>query len=334
MILVTGATGLVGARLTWELLKEGKQVRALIRKGSSTAAFDYWASQDQSQPDLQPEWAEGDLLDPDSLEIALVNVKRVFHCAGLISTDNNDAQKLEAINVRGTSNLVNLCTLIPEFEHFAHVSSVAALGRVEEESMFDENSHWTPGKHNSAYAISKYGGEREVWRAMAEGLPAVIINPSVIIGPGNWNQGSCRLFPMIAKSFPFYSTGSTGYVDVRDVTAILRLLSEKNISGERYLVSSENVSYRDLFFEMAYALKVQRPSIEITPWMAEVAWRLFAIKKAFTGKATLISKSYARTSQRQMNYNNQKVKKDLQFDFLPVKEAIHFTANAYLAQQA
>ena len=139
---------------------------------------------------------------------------------------------------------------------------------------------------------------------------------------------------MIAKGFPFYSMGSTGYVDVRDVTAILRLLSEKNIVGERYLVSSENVSYRDLFFEMADALKVKRPAIAITTWMAEVAWRLFALKKAFTGKESLISKSYARTSQRQMNYNNQKVKKDLQFDFIPVKEAIRFTAKAYLDQNA
>ena len=329
MILVTGATGLVGACLTHELLKEGHAVRALKRKESSKAAFDFWMLKNPAITGTL-EWVEGDVLDIESLEIALKDITHVFHCAALISSDPSETQLMEAVNTRGTANLVNLCLELPGLLHFAHVSSVAALGRVENEQVFDEESHWQPGKHNSAYAISKYGAEREVWRGIAEGLPAVMVNPSVIIGPGNWNQGSCRLFPLIAKGFPFYSDGVTGYVDVRDVTGILRKLSDKKITGERYLLNSENISYQTLFTWIADFLNAKKPAMKITPWMSEVAWRLFAFKKLFTGKASLISKSYARTSQRKITYRNNKVCAFLDYKFIPIKEAVAFTAKAYL----
>lgn len=329
MILVTGATGLVGACLTHELLKEGQHVRALKRKESSTAAFDFWMRRDPAITG-KLEWVDGDILDIESLEAALKDITRVFHCAALISSDPDEARLMEAVNTRGTANLVNLCLEMPGLLHFAYVSSVAALGRVENEEVYDEESHWQPGKHNSAYAISKYGAEREVWRGIAEGLPAAMVNPSVIIGPGNWNQGSCRLFTLIARGFPYYSEGITGYVDVRDVTGILRRLSDKKIIGERFLLNSENISYKDLFTWIAINLHVKKPSINVTPWMSEIAWRIFSLKKLFTGKASLISKSYSRNSQRKMMYRNNKICTLLGYKFIPVKDAIEFTAKAYL----
>src|SRR5688572_13475100 len=163
MILVTGATGLVGARLAFELIKEGKQVRAMKRVQSGTGAFEYWLKQEPAVKGTI-EWVTGDLMDLESLENALQDVTHVFHCAALISTDPKSEMEMVAVNTNGTANLVNLCISLKSLVHFTHVSSVAALGRVPNEVHFDENSHWQAGKHNSVYSISKYGAEREVWR--------------------------------------------------------------------------------------------------------------------------------------------------------------------------
>lgn len=329
MNLVTGATGLVGARVAFDLLKSGQKVKALRRSEKGFSALSYWLRND---PELMNnlEWVKGDLLDIESLETAASGANRVFHCAALISSDHSEKEKMHKVNTQGTANLVNVCLTTPSVSFFAHVSSVAALGRVKNETVYDENSHWQAGSHNSAYAVSKYGAEREVWRSIAEGLPAVIVNPSVIIGPGNWNQGSCKLFPLIAKGFPFYSEGSTGYIDVRDVSEILIKLADKKISGERFILNSGNVSYKNLFTWMAEDLNAKKPSFNVTPWISEIAWRIFYLKKLFTGKASLISKSYARNSQRIMNYNSEKIRKLLGYEFIPVRESVRFTAEAYL----
>ena len=332
MIFVTGGTGLVGARLLYDLAREGHTIRALKRPSSSLQVFEYWI---RNEPSLgnQIQWVEGDLLDIFSLESAMEGVSQVYHCAAMISTDPREYSVMEKVNVDGTANLVNVCLSAPALQHFCHVSSVSALGRVPGESVYDENSHWQPGKFNSAYSVSKYGAEREVWRGIAEGLPAVIVIPSVIIGAGNWNQGSCRLFPMVKKGWRFYSDGINGYVDVRDVSNIMRLLAGRKITGERYLLNSENVSYYDFFKEMSLALHVRKPDIRVTPWMAEIAWRISKLGSLVSGRSTLISKNYARVSQRTNQYRNDKIKTLLNYQFIPVKDSIDYTAKAFLDQK-
>lgn len=331
MIFVTGGTGLLGARLLYDLALEGHQIRALKRAKSSLKPFEYWI-RDEPHLTKQIEWVTGDLLDIDSLESALKDVTQVYHSGAMISTSSHDHDRMEKTNVQGTANLVNLCLDLPALQHFCHVSSVSALGREPGEEMYDENSHWQPGKHNSHYAISKYGAEREVWRAIAEGLPAVIVNPSVIIGPGNWNQGSCRLFPMVKKGWKFYTDGTNGYVDVRDVSTIMRELTKRKITAERYVLNAENISYRDFFMWMSDALHTPSPSFRVKPWMGEIAWRAALFGSMFSGKSTLISKNYARVSQRKTRYSNHKIKSLLNYDFIPVKDSIVYTADAYLQQ--
>jgi nucleoside-diphosphate-sugar epimerase len=333
MIFVTGGTGLLGARLLYDLALDGQHIRALKRVSSSLKPFEYWI---RNEPHLakQIEWVTGDLLDIDSLESALKDVTQVYHCGAMISTSGRDHDLMEKINVQGTANLVNLCLDLPALQHFCHVSSVAALGREPGEEIYDENSHWQPGKHNSHYAISKYGAEREVWRAIAEGLPAVIVNPSVIIGPGNWNLGSCRLFPMVKKGWKFFTEGINGYVDVRDVSSIMRELAKRKITSERYILNAENISYRDFFMWMSESLHAPKPSFLVKPWMAEIAWRMALLRSLLSGKSTLISKNYARVSQRATRYSNHKIKSFLNFEFIPVQKSIEYTAKAYLNQHS
>lgn len=329
MIFVTGGTGLVGARLLFDLASHGKYVRALKRPESSLAAFDFWFD---NNPQLRSfiNWVDGDLTDIDSLQKSLEGITTVYHCAAVISSNPRNSKYMEEVNIQGTANLVNLCLDLPQFEIFCHVSSVAALGREPGSALINEESHWVPGKHNSDYAVSKYGGEREVWRGIAEGLNAVIVNPSVILGPGNWNQGSTELFTRIYKGFPFYSEGISGFVDVRDVTAIMLKLAERKITGQRFIINSENCTYKKVFCGIAEAMHVKKPSVNVKPWMAALAWRLDWLILQFTGKNTFVSKDNARSSQAVNAYDNSKIIKLLDYKFISIDESVRFASDAFL----
>jgi len=233
--LVTGASGLVGTELVKQLLQKGIRVKALIHKKPLTLP---------SHPLLQV--IQGDLLDVVALESLVQDVDRVYHCAGLISDAPNSRSSLYQINVEATGNLVNAC--LP-YQHikFIHVSSIAALGKYTEGKPLNENSKWKNDASNSNYGYSKYLGEMEVWRGIAEGLDAVIVNPSIILGAGDWNSGSTSIFKKMYDEFPWYSEGINGFVDVKDLADIMIRLGDSNINQERFIVSAENKSYRDVF---------------------------------------------------------------------------------------
>ena len=307
MILVTGGTGLVGSRLLYDLALEGKKVRALKRASSSTRLFD---QQSKKNPELNKfiEWIDGDLLDIFSLENALKEVDLVYHCAAVVSFDPRKAKEMEQVNIEGTANLVNLCLQIQNFRYFCHVSSVATLGRGLPGQITDEKSDWLPGAQNSNYAISKYGAEREVWRGIAEGLPAVIINPSVILGAGDWHSGSSALFYKVWKGFPFYTEGMNGFVDVSDVSKAMRLLTEKNIIGERYILNAANLSFKNLFEMMAEKFKIKAPKIKVQKWMSTVVWRAEMLRCLITQKAPFITKETAASSHKTFQYSSDKIK--------------------------
>lgn len=326
MILVTGATGLLGSRLLYDLAKEGKFVRALKRNNSSLELFHNWT---RDEPALQKkiEWVDGDLLDIFSLEQALMDVTIVYHCAASISFDPSKAKLMEQINIDGTANLVNLCLEKKKFKHFCHVSSVSSLGRMIDGAMIDEHSDWIPGSHNSNYGISKYGAEREVWRGISEGLNAVIVNPSIILGPGDWSKGSSELFLRIKNGFKFYTDGESGFVDVRDVSLALRFLIEKEITAERFILNGENISFHKFFNQIANALNVKAPSIQIKPWVSAIVWRLEKIRSLIVGKSPFITKETAHSSQQHYRYNADKIRA-LGFQFRPLNETIIDTCNA------
>jgi dihydroflavonol-4-reductase len=294
MIFVTGASGLVGSHLIQSLLAKRLKVRALYRQ-----AVPVFAGAEQC------EWIQGDILDVIGLTEALEGVEYVYHCAAIVSFAPGAASKMIQSNVEGTANVVNAC-LIQRVKKLVFVSSVAALGRIRETEAIDESMHWTPETSNSVYGQSKYLAELEVWRAMEEGLPMAIVNPVIILGAGDWNNGSSGIFKSAYNEFPWYTNGMSGFVDVLDVVDAMQLLMESDITGQRYVLSADNLPYRNLFNAIAAAFNKRPPYKKVTPLLANIVWRLEAIKGMITGKAPLLTKETAATAQATVRFNNKK----------------------------
>lgn len=333
MILVTGATGLVGSHLLFDLLQAGVAVRSLRRKASSVEKVKKTFScyTDDPLPFLDKiEWVDGDLLDNYSLDVALEGVSKVYHCAGMVSFNKRDRHQLMLVNQQGTANLVNAC-LHKGDVRFCHVSSVSALGRSKQGETITEDSFWKTSRANSIYALSKYSAEREVWRAAEEGLNMVIVNPSVIIGPGDWQSGSTRLFSSVYKGVPLFTEGITGYVDVRDVVKIMTMLTNCDVRDERFIISAEDIAYRRMLGMIAIALGKKPPRIRLRKWMAEIAWRIDTFSAVF-GKEQTITKEMARSAFNRFYFDSSKVKQRLNFRYIPIEESILHTARIFLKE--
>ncbi len=311
MILVTGGSGLLGKALIELLIAAGKTVKAICHTTHLPLP---------ESPQLII--AACDILDVYTLEEVMEGVTEVYHCAGLVSFSPGDERKLYAINAEGTANLVNAC-LVSGIRKLVHVSSVAALGRLRPGEMITEKMNWTPETGSSKYGHSKFMGEMEVWRGVAEGLNAVVVNPSVILGAGNWDSGSSKIFKTVRSGFPWYTEGVNGFVDVRDVAAAMVALMENDITAQRYIVSAENVSYKFVFTEIAKSFGKKVPSKKITPLIAGLAWRLASLKSFFTRTMPFITKETAATSLSEIKYDNSKLLKLFpNFHYRPLKQTI------------
>ena len=334
MILVTGGTGLVGSHLLYDLVKRGLPVRALRRKESNVnevkKIFSYY-SEDSESLFSRIEWAEGDLMDVFSLAEAMKGITDVYHCAAIVSIDSGDGEKMIRNNVTGTTNMVNMA-LENKIRKFCHVSSVAALG-IESGKDITEETAWNNDSNFSAYAISKYLSENEVWRGTQEGLNAVIVNPTIVIGPGNLNRSSGLLFKAAQKGLRWYSSGGMGYVDVRDVVKAMILLMDSDLKNEKFILTSENLPFKD-FFELVYnSIGKKIPNKKAGKFILELVWRADKLKSIFTGSAHIFTKEVARYASIQLAYSNSKVKNKINFRFTPVSKAVSDTAKCFISDQ-
>jgi dihydroflavonol-4-reductase len=318
MVFVTGGSGLIGSFLIPELLRQGHQVKALYR-GQVPAV----AGAEQVQ------WVEGDILDPALLREALVGVAYVFHSAGLVSYAPQDAELLKQVNIEGTANLVDACLEAGSIK-LCHVSSIAAVGRPKNAEVLSESAKWDPAAEVSAYASSKYFGELEVWRGVAEGLDAVIVNPSIILGPADWSRSSTQLFRYVYSERPFYTAGEANFVDVRDVVEAMLRLTFSDVSGERFILNAGQLTYKEFFAEIAQGFGKKVPSFRVSPALAEVVWRLEHARAWLTGGRPLITKDTARVAAKSHVFDNQKVRKTTGMEFRPLTESIAWTCQGLL----
>ncbi len=332
MIFVTGGTGFLGSHLLVHLLDTGRMVRAIRRKGASfdipRRVFRFYGRDFDAVGD-RIQWLEADITDIYSLEESLVGVSDVYHAAALVSFQPGDKGRMDRVNVEGTANLVNAC-LDMSIRKFCHVSSIAAIGRAENDRVIDEEVIWKASRRNSAYAVSKYGAEREVWRGMEEGLDAVIVNPSIILGPGEVNSGSTRLIRTVEKGLRFYTPGVNGFVDVRDVVKAMMLLMSGDITGERFIVSAENMAYKELFSIIARQLDQQEPAYRAGKWMSEAYWRIEYARSRLTGSKPLVTRETARTANNHYLYSSEKIRSALGFHFLTIEQSIRDACTYYL----
>ena len=322
--LVTGASGLLGVYLIRELLKTNEPVIAIYRS--------------KIPPQLSPEeqaqvnWIQGDILDVMFLAEVMEDCDKVYHCAGLVSFSPKRIKDLFKINVDGTANVVNAC-LAAGVSKLIHVSSVASLGRKRNGQTVTENVKWDDNANPSVYGKTKYLGELEVWRGIAEGLNAVIVNPVIILGKGDWHSGSGATFKNAYNEFPWFTEGSSGFVDGEDVAKAMVMLMDSEITAERFILSAEIWTYRGLFTAMAKGFGKKPPSRKVTPWLAALVWRLEAIKGWITGQDPLLTKETAETAQQTVKFDNTKILKTLQgFSFKPLQQTIEESCSYYLSK--
>lgn len=321
MNLITGATGLLGSYLAKLLLSKGEKVRAIKRVTSDLSLLGEYAS--------KIEWVEADVLDYPALQEAMVGIERLYHCAAVISFIPAEYDYMAKVNIEGTANVMN-AALYARVKKVLHVSSVAAFGLPTNSRTIDEK-HSDPNISKCfAYFKSKHYAEREAWRANAEGLDVVVVCPSTIIGAGWWSDEPNSLFRTIDNGLPFYTTATNGFVDVRDVVACMYLLMQGHYKDERYIISAQNESFKNLIWQIADALNVKRPQLEAGSMLREVAWRLEWVKSVFSNQRPLVTKHSAQLAGIDFTYANQKIKDALHFEFRPLEQTIRDTANAYL----
>lgn len=330
MVLVTGATGILGRVIVLELLKRGKNVRAAKRKSSNLDEVRHSFQFYTDNPDdffNKIEWINVDFEDIDSLKSALNGVEEVYHCAAKVSFHPKDRKEMYHTNIEGTKNLLYACEN-PSVKKFLFVSSIAVLDGLNENGVLDEDSDFNSKIDHSSYAVSKHFSEMEVWRASAEGLNTVIVNPGMIIGSGNWNESSGTIFKNFENS-NYTFCGGTGYIDVRDVAKISVNLMEKNIFGQRFVVVSENKKYSEM------ANQVREKTGKTPPKILDknilnigrilnglFGWAFPTLKMATKVNIDAVCNAFP--------YSSEKVKKNLDYTFIPVSESLDFHLNNYI----
>ncbi|HTA62427.1 MAG TPA: NAD-dependent epimerase/dehydratase family protein [Bacteroidia bacterium] len=331
MILVTGATGLLGSHLTAALVMQNKKVRALYRHKdkieNTKKILAYYTTEVEKYFSLI-EWHQADVTNYFSLQEPLTNVSEVYHCAGLVSFDEADSKQLYAINAEGTAHVINTC-LDKGVQKFCHVSSVATLQIEANKKYIDEFSVWKTAAGNSSYAITKYRGEFEAWRGAAEGLQVLVVNPSVILGAGCWGQSSTQLITRCHKGLPIYTEGITGYVDVRDVANCMIRLTNENKFGHRYILNADNCSFKQITHQLQQNFNKPTSKIKAGSFLLNLALFGDAFLSTITGKKRSFTKSMLQSAQNKHYYNNTKVCKELNYQFIPVANSLAYVANLY-----
>lgn len=322
-ILVTGGTGFLGSYILKELVEKGYKVRALYRNKKALP----WI------PDAithAVEWVEGDILDVVSLEDAMGGIDAVIHSAAVVSFAPEDRASMYQVNVEGTANVVNMA-LEKEVKRMVHISSVAALGRNLAGGMVNEDKKWEDSKVNTHYARSKFKAELQVWRGISEGLDAVILNPSTILGYGDWHQSSCAIFRQVYTGFRWYTDGINGFVDVEDAARAAVVLLESGISEQRFIVNADNWSFRQLQETIAAGFGKKGPDKEAGPFMLGLAWRLEKLKTFFTGRKGLLSRESARVARSRTLFSGEKLLQALPgFSFTPLEQTIKKACEKYI----
>lgn len=330
MNLITGGTGFLGAHLILFLLRKGEFVRATYRNEKKLEKVkQFFTDRNESEKFETIEWVKADINDIPSLSDAFKGIDYVYHAAALISFDPRDEEKLRKVNIEGTSNLVNL-SLEHSIKKFCYISSIATMGDLSnDETTITEETEWNAEKAHSDYALSKKGGEMEVFRAGQEGLSNVIVNPGVIIGSDFWEHGSGSIFSTVFNEVPFYTKGNSGFIAVEDVCQLSYLLTQSEINNERFILVAENVGFHSIIDWICESGEVKKPRFYAKPWMTEVAWRVDKILTLFFFKKRKLSRATAKSLHSKALYSNRKLINFFEYDFLEIKTVTQRTARKF-----
>jgi nucleoside-diphosphate-sugar epimerase len=320
MIAVTGGNGLLGSFIVRKLIEEQKPFVALKRSGSDTSLL-----KDVAEKIV---WRDADVLDPLTLHEALEGCTKVVHAAAIVSFNPHRAREVMEINAAGTRNVVNAC-FQQDIKRLAHISSVAALGRQKEQTFIQEDNKWIDNPLNSVYANSKYRAELEVFRAQEEGLSTIILNPSVILAPADWNKSSAKLFRYAWNQRPFYIDAFLNYVDVRDVASCAYQLLQSNYQAERFIISAGNISFKDFFEKLAAKFQVRPPYVKLSKNILKAVARAETYRSWFARTEPLITRETAQLAGTEFLYDNKKIKNILKFEFQTIDNTLDWCCDYY-----
>jgi len=323
IVFITGGTGFIGSYIIKNLIEKDHNVRAIRRSNK----LPFYIPKEIFD---KVEWVEGDVLDFVSLNDAMQNVDAVIHSAAIVSFSKKERSKMYQTNIDGTTNVVN-AALDNKIKRFLHLSSVAALGRTTTEQTVSEQKKWEENKNNTHYAITKHHSEIEVWRGFAEGLEGVVINPSTVLGFGDWHQSSCAIFKNAYKEFSWYTKGVNGFVGVEDVAEAAVQLLFSNINQKKFIVNADNWSFQHLFNTISDGFHKKRPNKEATKTLGAIAWRLEKLKEIITGKKALLTKETAKVAHSKTSFDSNALLAALpEFRFTPLDIVIKNACEKYL----
>lgn len=321
--LITGCNGLVGSHIARLILQQGGVVRAIKRANSDLSLL--------ADIKDQIEWQETDILDILGLDKAVEGVDYVIHAAAMISFSPAQKNKMRKVNVEGTANLVDAC-LSHKIKKLCYISSVGAIGRPLKKKQLDESQKWEDSPLNSQYGFTKYLGEQEVFRGHAEGLDVVVVNPSIILGAGDWEKSSTQLFKYVWEEKKYYPRGDINYVDVRDVAQAVYQLIDSDKSGERYILCAGTTSYVRFFNKIATVFNKIVPYKLVSPLMGEIAWRGAKLKAWLTGSEPLLTKETVHSSAVKISFSGQKITQEIGFQYRDLDDSI-FWICAYFKEK-
>lgn len=309
-ILITGITGFLGAYIAKKFSALG-EIHGLKRPNSDLRLLGNMVEQIQ--------WAEGDVNDVLSLEEAFEGKDLIIHAAGLVSFKSSDDNKLMKVNLEGTTNVVNVM-LEKGIKKLIHISSVAALGKNPDLDTLDEAYKWTTSPLNTSYAISKYLGELEVWRAAQEGLDVIVVLPSVLLGKISDKSKSAGLYQHVLRGGQYFPAGTINFLDVRDAADLIFQLHEKGVWGERFILNHQALPYKSFFEKMSVVFGKKAPAKKITPIILKILLiGMWLGRKLGFSESTLNAKTLNLT-QTAVFMDNQKVQNLLQFQYTPLEE--------------
>ncbi|MDC0177790.1 SDR family oxidoreductase [Polaribacter sp.] len=330
MILVTGGTGLVGAHLLYHLIKNEEKVRVIYRSEEKIEkvkeVFSFYGDAASFMNNI--EWFKADITDVPAMIPAFLGIKKVYHCAAFISFNPKDYREMRKVNIHGTAIIVNL-SIAAKIHKICFVGSIASIGNSLNGGVITEDNEWNSQEDNSGYSITKLGAEMEIWRASQEGVSVVIVNPGIILGSSFWNTGSGKLFYRVYNGFKYYTEGITGFVGVKDVVKSMVLLMNSEIENERFILVSENKSFKEIFFLIAVAFGKKPPSKKIKSWQTEFFWRISSLLSRFTGNAPFLTKYSARSAHSISKYSSQKIEKSLNFQFEKIEDVVQEVCENY-----
>jgi len=315
-ILVTGATGFLGSHVARKLVERGERVRILLRKTSRTSNIE----------DIDAERAYGDILDIDSVKEALKGCDTLYHVAGIVSSRKSDYGRMEEINVKGTFNVFS-SALEAGVKKAVYTSSVAAIGVDPNGGIANEETPFTLEPMGIQYLNTKYYAEKEALKFYQKGLPLVIVNPSIVIGPGDIYLSSTALIVWYCKrKFPGYMDGGVNVVDVEDVAAGHILAAEKGRVGERYILGNRNLSIKECFSILERVTGIPSPKRKVPYFVALTAGFIRErIIRVSSPSFVLQDVDSAKAGRLYWYFDSSKAVRELGFPQTPVEESLKKT---------